>query len=167
MASCNTSSWEGWSPVDDAAPPHWGDIDESAEFDYEKVDPETACDSLYDCFKGSPKFDNVISARHACIIALWATKAGSIGSIKLPSLRPDAQSGKYGREFDSAVSTKPELGNMYPLALALRPRHDATRVWSEIPVLCLLEELVAEFESEPEALQDLGRARAADELPPF
>jgi hypothetical protein len=166
MSSYHTRSWEGWQPAGDAAPPNWGGIDDSDEFDYEKVDPETAGDSLYE-FLVSLKLDSVISARHACIIAFWATKAGAIGSINLLSLRPDAQSGKFSRKFDSAVGTKPELGNMYSLGLALRPRHDATRVWSEIPILCLLEELVAEIESDPEVLQAFGRAKEADELPPL
>jgi hypothetical protein len=49
-----------------------------------------------------------LAAKHACIIAYWAHRAGASGPIKDLARKPGLQSGKYSQHFDKVLNSKPE-----------------------------------------------------------
>eukprot|EP00969_Alexandrium_andersonii_P008837 386576-Alexandrium_andersonii.AAC.1 len=73
------------------------------------------------------KHNTTLSAKQACLIAFWATKAGAAGAVAHLSFRPNAPSGHYSRHWDSAVGTKIENLDWYHLPVPLNNRCDATR----------------------------------------
>ena len=167
MASSRPShmsrSWGNW----EAEPPlSWGNPDDEASFDYDNVPAEVAGEELMSLL-ASLKLGGILSAKQVCIIAFWASRAGATGNVHKLGLRPDAQSGKCPQRFDKVFGAPPHNEGMYQLPLARRLRHDATRVWDDIPVVPPLEALLMELEGDSEPIAELNRALEADEMPPI
>ena len=143
----------------------WSGAALAAGLDYAAVDADTAGHELMEMLI-SLKLKSTISARDACVLAFWASKAGAAGPVHKLALRPDAQTGKYSKKFDDVVGTDPRKGDVYMFPTALRPRHDAVRTWADLPAILLLEELVKGLRQEPsETMAELKRSLARDELP--
>ena len=111
----------------------WDNIDDSKGIDYTNIPPLEAGVEFVE-FIISMKLANVISARQACVLSFFASKAGAVGPCSDLAMPPNKQSGKYHKRFDKVVGTKPSDANHYSLPLAIRLRHEGVRSWSEIPV---------------------------------
>lgn len=162
-SSFSARSWEGWS--ERTAPADVGPIGADSA-DYTSVSPDEAGEQLSEMLM-QLKITNVLSARQACILAFWAAKAGAVGPCGRMGLRPDADTGKFSAKFDSAVGTSADARGMYMLPLARRLRHDASRIWNEVPVVPPLEALAAELEADTLADEELDRALKEGSLPPL
>ena len=113
------------------------------------------------------KLTNVLSARQVCTLAFWASRAGAKGTIAKLAVKPDAQTGKFSKKFDSVVGTKPSDVPAYGVATVRRPRASATRTFEPIPLLLPHEAIGEELGNSPVALSELRQAIEDDELPPF
>lgn len=112
------------------------------------------------------KVTNALSARQACIMAFWASRAGVGGDVARLGLWPGADSGKYLHRFDAMAGTPADAEGMYQLCLACRLRHDASRRWEEVPVLPPLELLAGELAASGEAESELRGAIDQKAVPP-
>lgn len=160
-----SKSWQGWSENTSGATesPKWWEP-EGDSIDWNALPPETAGIEFANLVV-SLKLSNAISAKQACLLALWASKAGAVGEAKKFALHPEAPSGHYSRKFDDAVGTKPCDLPSYAVPLARRLRHDASRQWAAIPMIPPHEALDRELRSSPEAAEELEQAWLANELP--
>ena len=100
-------------------------------------------------------------------MAFWASRAGAQVTIAKLAVRPDAQTGKFSKKFDSVVGTKPSDVPAYGVATVRRPRASATRTFEPSPLLLPHEAIGEELGNSPVALSELRQAIEDDELPPF
>lgn len=157
------SSWED---------PRWGTGDmptvgfdlESCDIDYDNILETEAASELFD-FIVRLKQMSVLSAKQACILSFWASKAGATGMVKKLSFKPSAQSGHFSRHFDSIVGSRPSDQDFYRLPVPLHSRLDATRNIDSFPVVPPHEAFANEILTNPGATVELARAIEADELP--
>ena len=157
------SSWED---------PQWGNDDmpalgldlESYEYDYDNVLESEAALELYDYIVRLKQM-SVISAKQACIISFWASKAGATGLVTKLSFKPSSQSGHFSRHFDSIVGSRPSDKDFYRLPVPLHSRLDATRNIDSFPVVPPHEAFANEILTNPGSAVELARAIEANELP--
>lgn len=152
--------WEGWDDQPDG--PSWGLHGE--DYDYTAVSQDEAGAQLFELL-ARLKIMSVLSAKQACLVAFWASKAGAIGRVSELAVKPDAQAGKFSARFDKVVGTKISSEGTYSLGLARRLRHDATRRWDQIPIKLPLEVLGQELASSSGPKDALRQALVAGEVP--
>ena len=170
MSSVSSSSWQVRTPLWSAEPSVESDVGEGSEgeFDeeafYSTCSPEQAGDELA-LLLMELKNSHTLSARSACVIAFWATRAGAQGMVTKLAFRPTAPSGHFSRHWDAAASTKLDSVPFYFLPTPLNSRCDASRVVENMASLPAHELLVKECEG-TDMQARLAAATARNELPP-
>ena len=141
------------------------DVGDADEFDYRNVDAETAGAELFNLLVDC-KRNGLLSAKLACTIAFWASRAGAIGEAQALAYSPGAQRGKCSRHFDLVVG-RPCDSNNYRVAVPVHRRYDAERVVEQLPVKPLHESFAAEYsKSKAELEHALADAKRRSTLPP-
>lgn len=168
MALPGSHSWEGWSPVGHdvpGVPGGWDDLDEQPEIDYDNMVPLEAAEMFEDLLV-SLKLQGHINATQCCSLAFFAHKAGCPGDLlKALAVKPNAQSGRFSRVFDSALGSAPRDANLYEVGLARRLRYQAFRSFDYIETLPLHEALHNEFAASDSLIESLAKAKEHGELP--
>ena len=142
----------------------WDDLE---EVDYDAV-PKAVAEEEFVRQLVELKLTNILSAKQVCSIAFWATKAGLSGPASKLALRPDSQTGKFSRKFDTFLGSLPSDVPAYEVPTVLRPRTTATRVVAQLPVMPPHESLLEELDVNGTSLaQELRDALDDDEMPPF
>ena len=111
------SSWEGWRSswenADDLHDPSF--FAEPAEIDYKNPGADLAADELLSCLV-SLKENGILSAKHVCTLAYWASHAGAKGEhIDKLGLRPDQNSGRYSSHYDKWAGVDIHQQGYYPV----------------------------------------------------
>ena len=109
-------------------------------FDYTSVPPEVAGEELVNMIV-SLKFAGVISAKQACVLAYWASKAGSSGHVSKLAMRPDQASGEYSRHFDTWTLSGTDSLEAYTFACGRRLHFEVERRFDHLPCRLLHEAL--------------------------
>ena len=82
----------------------------------------------------SLKENGILSAKHVCTLAYWASHAGAKGEhIDKLGLRPDQNSGRYSSHYDKWAGVDIHQQGYYPVFLGRRLRHECSRQWSSLP----------------------------------
>eukprot|EP00969_Alexandrium_andersonii_P082927 3657644-Alexandrium_andersonii.AAC.1 len=101
------SSSSGPAPWEDSAPSRVAAGGEDGEpLSYDNVSREEAGLELYN-FIVDLKIRGLITAKSACILAFWSSRAGAEGPVGALARRPDLASGHFSRHFDATVDLKP------------------------------------------------------------
>ena len=165
--AANERAWETWGKAaweQDLDPVGWCDLEEP---DYDDIPPAVAEDEFVRELV-ELKLTNVLSAKQACVLAFWASKAGLSGPAKKMGLRPDSQSGKFSRKFDDFIGSVPADEPIYEVKTVVRPRSSATRTDVQMPMIPPHEAVQEELARSAEPLQQqLRDALDLGEMPPF
>ena len=157
------SSWENWNPSWAAAEDRSWSTDDP-DFDYSSIDAETAGRELVSMLV-MLKVMGVLSAKQTCILAWWAAKAGAVGECVQVGLRPDQNSGKYSKHFDSWSGAGASSLDLYQLPLGRRLRFEAARTFTALPVRVPHEALGEELLQCGDAKVELETAIRTKDLP--
>jgi hypothetical protein len=152
---------EGFAWEDDDDPNH--EFDDS---DLDHLSPERASLELMD-FLVDLRNRGSLSARHVCVIAWLAKRAGAKGAIEAIGKKPGGQSGHYSRHLDTACGLKPhESDDLLYLQIPQYQRLDGSRSVRPVATLTPHEEIAEEVNSTPGLPAMLAAARAAKSVPP-
>ena len=141
------------------------DLDPSGDTDYSAISPAQASEELAEMLI-SMKLRNIISAKQCCVLAFFASKAGAIGTAAELALPPSRHTSRFSAKFDQVVSEGPRDQDCYMLPMGRTLACEASRIWSDLPVLPPHEALLEELLSSSTATDGLDRALRAGELPP-
>ena len=133
--------------------------DEGPSFD--QMTPELAGEYLYEQIV-SLKLAGTISAKSACLLCFWASRAGVAGPVAKLAMAPDKQSGKYSRKFDDVEGRPQEDGFLY-VDVPVHHRCDSSRVVMKMPTTPPHAHLSLEWAQHKETLRG---ALACSEQPP-
>lgn len=94
--------------------------------------------------------DGQLTAKSACVIAHWASKAGAVGPAARLAFRPNAPTGHFQRHLDAVAGLRGKPGVHYPLPVPGHSKHSAARVVHNVKVLLPHECLHAEVTEDPD-----------------
>lgn len=132
--------WELYAPTDPGYAPAGG-ADDFGGWDEEVpegVSPEVAGENLASLLVDL-KLKGILSAKHVCVLAHWATLAGAKGPCKDFAAKPGGQSGSYQQRLNTFLrveehapfytvrlpGTDPALAERTTLDMAVMPPHEA------------------------------------------
>ena len=135
------------------------------ELDFNTVSSEFAGDLFVEMLVDL-KIGGTISAKVACTLAFWASKAGAVGPACDLAVRPNQASGEFSRHFDKWTGSGARSMTTYPVPMARRMRFEASRRWTPLP-MNLLSMALSEELSAPgnDMAAKLAAAVAAKDLP--
>eukprot|EP00969_Alexandrium_andersonii_P244068 10784120-Alexandrium_andersonii.AAC.1 len=134
MAAAASSSWSvrqpSWvseaSSSEQPSAPDAGFLESGVEDDPEAVSAIEAGEEFGELLI-QLKRSGTLSARQACLLAFWASKAGCTGVANTLAFRPGAPTGHYIRHWDAATKSKLDKKGLYHLQVPQYQRCDATR----------------------------------------
>jgi hypothetical protein len=113
------------------------------------------------------KARHVLSAKQACSLAYFASKAGACGFVGKIGFRPDADTGAFSKHWDRAVGRDFTAGQeFYNVPAPQHHRADYSRRVDLLPTVPPHEFLEEEVNKHPEMLAELAAAVAERRLPP-
>ena len=171
MASASASpvfSWENWEPswAEAAGAGAWADdFDDDFVYHAEEFSQAEAGEELCQLIVDL-KLQGKISAKIACYLSYWASKAGAAGPTSELALKPGAKDGSYSARFDVFTGAGVGSLNTYEVEVARCLKGDLGRRWDQLPFLPVHEVLLDELleDSGPEIA--FQKALAAGNLPP-
>ena len=138
MASASASpvfSWENWEPswAEAAGAGAWADdFDDDFVYHAEEFSPAEAGEELCQLIVDL-KLQGKISAKIACYLSYWASKAGAAGPTSELALKPGAKDGSYSARFDVFTGAGVGSLNTYEVEVARCLKGDLGRRWDQLP----------------------------------
>ena len=168
MATRPLYPWEvdtPWDEPPDADRIAGTDSSEDEAVDWGRISQEDAGEE-FACLLIALKQEGVLSAKQACLLAFFASKAGAVGRASDIGFKPDSASGHYSRHFDTVFPTAERI-DFYGLPTPWYTRADTTRKMLELPVVPPHECLTWEIQMGGSSLRDQLRKCVANKtLPP-
>ena len=110
-------------------------------------------------------FAGKMSAKTACVIAWWASRAGAVG-IKDLAFRPsDPATGHYQRKIDSISGIDLRNHNRYLMTVPGTLRYDCSRSTFELPIVLPHETVEIELANNPDLPRQLAEKIANADMP--
>ena len=106
-----------------------------------------------------------MSAKTACVIAWWASRAGAQGPIKDIAFRPSAPTGHGQRKIDSDSSMGLKNHHRYMVKVPRTTRYDYSRSTHDVPMVTAHEAIESDMAETPDLLARLEAQIAKDDLP--
>ena len=128
------ASWEDLEPewaAPSGDPQQFGPDDDDT--DYKNISPELAGQFLIDMLV-TLKIKGILTAKLACHLAFWASKAGATGEASRLGASPGKASGAYSRHFDNWAGVSVHDQELYNVPLVRRFRFDASRRLDALPM---------------------------------
>ena len=118
---------------------HDWDVDDCAqssadEADPYALDPTDSSAELYE-YLVDLKHGGVLSAKQACVIAWWASRAGAGGMTAELAKHPTTQSGHFSRHFDAVTGESPHKLDFMGILMPAHRRCDASRSVFHMPCI--------------------------------
>ena len=163
------SSWENWASSWEGEGPDdvwhdWDDIIAGEDRDWEAITAHDAGEELFNIVL-SLKMQGKVSAKSACLLAFFCTKAGACGDIKRLSRPPDKKSGSYSEQFDNVVGFGLDSQNWYKVPIGQKQKYDSSRTFEEIEIVPIHDALVEEYHDYADELEsDIDIALANGDL---
>ncbi len=153
-------SWEqDWHTEPQADP-------DDPDFDYDAVSAKVAAEEFGNLVVDL-KLQGSLSAKHACILCWWASKAGIGGITSRLAVHPQRSSGQYSKHFDLVVGSGADAeDDFYVMSTPSFRRTDATRVSQDVRMWPPLEAADEEIMGEPNMQSQLAECIAKGDLPP-
>ena len=166
--SGGSSSWEtigsaSWAGI--GSQTGFQEEGDEVEFDYSAIPAATAEEELISMIV-ELKLKGTLSAKEACTLCFWASRAGAGGEAGKLGLRPDCQSGRYSAHFDSWIGVSTKGGDLYEMKVGLQKKHSCSRTFEPFPVRLAHEGLLEERMEDDSMDLQLEEAISNGEMPP-
>ncbi|CAK0827746.1 unnamed protein product [Prorocentrum cordatum] len=114
------------------------------------------------------KNEKVLSAKQACLLAHWATKAGVVGFVNELAMEPteNRQSGHWTRHWDTVMRSRASDEHYLDMNVPMSNRSDLSRVMVDMPTTPPHVAVHEEAENAPDIKQRLQDAIDLGILPP-
>ena len=140
--------------------------DADGEFDWDACTPAVAEQQLAAMII-EMKHAGTISAKDACILSWWASKAGVKGAVAQLGMRPgNSSTGNYSKHFDRVVYARGEDDDLYVMKVPAYHRSHDSRVLADLHVLPPHEAADEEIIGNPGLQARLQECRRTGALPP-
>ena len=136
------------------------------EVNYDEILAEEAGEELASMIVDL-KLQGILSAKQACVLSFFASRAGASGFVGALAMKPSAHSGSFSRHFDMVLGVRPQEGEeFYSMPVPGFKRTEAARVTFQLPCWPPHEAIDEEQRSTPDMPRKLAQAIADGELPP-
>ena len=133
-------------------------------FDYDSLTPAECGQELLELLVDLKRTRAPMTAKAACLIAWWASRAGAVGPVGALGMKPTAQTGKFSSHFDrvTGIDMRDEL--FYSVSTPCYKRFAALRGNMDIVTYVPHEHLAQEVARQPPG--SLDALLKAKRLPP-
>ena len=148
--------------------PDWDRDDDGAgeqpldPHDYDSLSAEECGNELMEYLVELKRTRAPVTARVACVLAFWASRAGAVGPVAQLGLKPNQQSGKFSVHFDKVTGVNVRDDKLYHMDVPGYKRCSSLRTTMDL-VSYLPHEVLAE---EVLARSDTSRLFASMQHPP-
>lgn len=168
MASSSAFDRQPWEEAPDPwdRPPDSADSDgsDAEESDHEGAEGEEAGEMLAQMLL-SMVWAGKMSAKTACVIAWWASRAGAKGPINDLAYRPSAPSGHFSRKVDNVSGIDLRKHKRYLIKVPATTRFDHSRSTIDLPLVNAHEAIESELADNPGLSAELQAKIDGNEFP--